>query len=128
MQDFYWFVIFVAANSTILLLLTVNVSRLRIKQKVAWGDGDNKELMKAIRVHSNGTEQVPIYGLIILALTFVNASNVLLSSLVLLFTASRIIHAYGILYKSPLLRQIGAVITYATQGASVIALVVCINV
>jgi len=127
MQDFYWFVIFVAANSTILLLLTLNVSRLRIKQKVSWGDGGNKELMKAIRVHANGTEQVPIYSLIILALTFLNASNVLLLSLVVVFTASRIIHAYGMLYKKPLLRQVGAAITYVSQGVSVIALLVSIN-
>ncbi len=127
MHNYYWFVIFVAANSSILLLLTVNVSRLRIKNKIAWGDGDNKDLMKAIRVHANGTEQVPIYALIILSLVLTGTSDLIVSTLVVGFTISRIIHAYGILFRQPILRQIGAAITYLAQGAAVIAVLASIN-
>lgn len=122
MQDFYWFILFIAANGTILLLLTVNVSRLRLKHKIAWGDGENTDLMKAIRVHANGTEQVPIYGLIILSLVFTGSSNIVLSSLVVAFTLSRVIHAYGMLCKKPILRQAGAAVTYAAQCAAVLVL------
>jgi len=127
MQDFHWFIVFIAANSLILLLLTVNVSRLRIKNKISWGDGSNKGLMKAIRVHANGTEQVPIYGLIILSLVFTGVSNTILAFLVIAFTLSRLIHAYGMLYKKPILRQAGAAMTYASQGAAVISLLASIT-
>jgi uncharacterized membrane protein YecN with MAPEG domain len=127
MQSFYWFIIFIAANSAFLLLLTVNVSRLRIKHKVAWGDGSNKYLMKAIRVHANGTEQVPIFALIILSLSFINATSVLLPILVIAFTLSRLIHAYGMLCKKPILRQAGAAITYVSQGAAAIVLLASLN-
>ena len=130
MQDYYWFIIFIAANSTMLLLFSINVSRLRLKQKVAWGDsGDSgdKALMKAIRVHANGTEQVPIYALIMLSLVFTGASNNILSALVIIFTLSRIIHAYGMLGKKPILRQAGAAVTYASQCAAVIALLLSLN-
>ncbi|NQZ33124.1 MAG: MAPEG family protein [Oceanospirillaceae bacterium] len=122
MQDFYWFIIFIAANSALLLLLGVNVSRLRIKKKIAWGDGEDKDLMKAIRTHANGTEQVPIYALIILALCFIKASTIVLSALVVVFTLSRVIQAVGMLFKQPLLRQVGAGLTFASQGFAVLAL------
>ncbi|MFT5676942.1 MAG: putative membrane protein YecN with MAPEG domain [Paraglaciecola sp.] len=126
MQDFYWFIILVAANSVILLLFTINVSRLRLKYEISWGDGGNKNLMKAIRLHSNGTEQVPIYILIILSLVFIGSSNILLAPLVVVFTLSRLIHAHGLLYNSPISRKVGAAITYASQGAAVISLLVSI--
>ena len=112
-----------AANGLLLLLLTVNVSRLRIKNKVAYGDGENKDLMKAIRVHCNGTEQVPVYGLLILALCFVNSQAILLALLVCVFTFSRIIHAYGMLFKVHIMRRIGAALTYFAQAFAVFSLI-----
>ena len=125
MHDFYWFVLFIALNGLLLLLLGVNVSRLRIKHKVAWGDGDNKVLMKAIRVHANGTEQVPMYGLLILALSFEKLSSLVLPALVIAFTLSRLVHSYGILFGKPIFRQEGgAAITFALQSIAVIALLV----
>lgn len=122
MQNYYWFIIFITANSALLLLFGANVSRLRIKKRIAWGDGADKDLMKAIRVHANGTEQVPIYALIILALSFIDVATMVLSALVIVFTLSRIVQAYGMLFKQPLLRQIGAGLTFASQGFAVLAL------
>lgn len=127
MHNFHWFIVFVALNSAILWLLTANVSRLRIKHKVTLGDGGNNALMSAIRVHANGVEQVPVYGLIILALTLADAPNILLAILVLLFTGSRVFHAYGMLFKKLLLRQIGAAITYGVQVFAIVSLLVCLG-
>ena len=122
MLDYDGFILFVALNSAILLVLAINVSRLRIKHQIAWGDGGNKILMKAIRVHANGVEQVPVYALIILALTFVEAGRVLLSVLVMAFTLARITHAYGILCSVPVCRQIGAGVTYLAQAVATLVL------
>lgn len=127
MLDYYWFIYYVAANSTIILLFAINVSRLRIKHRVSWGDGNNKDLMKAIRVHANGIEQVPVYGLLILALIFLGTTNIILAYLVIAFTFSRLVHAYGMLYKNPIARQVGAVITYILQGITVMWLLINFN-
>lgn len=124
MHDFYWFTLFVAANSLLLLLLTINVSRLRIKNKISLGDGGNTDLNKAIRVHANGTEQAPVYGLILLSLVYAGASNTVLMLLVISFTLSRVIHAYGMLCKSPISRRMGAAVTYLAQGAAVVSLLI----
>ena len=123
MENYYWFSLFVALNATLLVLLAVNVSYLRLKLRVSSGDGGHKQLMKAMRVHANGIEQVPIFALLILGLSFVGASQTILAVLVLAFTFSRLSHAVGMLYRKHLARQIGAGLTYLLQlAASVILL------
>lgn len=124
MQTYYWFSILIVTNGLLLFLLMINVSRLRMKHQVAYGDGGNKQLMTSIRVHANGTEQVPIFALATLALTFAGATELILSSLVIIFTLSRFIHAYGMLFRSLTLRQAGAGISYISQGAAILALLV----
>lgn len=126
MQNFHWFALFVGLNGALLLVLAFNVSLMRLKNKISLGDGDNPQLMKAIRVHANGTEQVPMFGLIILALTFMLASQTILSILVLTFTFSRLAHAYGMLFKVHILRRAGAGITYLLQAVGVVILLISI--
>lgn len=126
MYDFFWFSILVATNGLLLIFLTANVSRLRMKLKAPYGDKRDKGLMKAIRTHANGTEQVPIFSLMILALSLLSSSGTILASLVILFTLSRVFHAYGMLATVPILRQGGAAITYVAQMvAAVVLLVSC---
>lgn len=95
MENYYWFVLFVLINSAILFALTANVSRLRLKLKISLGDGGNKEMLRAIRAQANGIEQVPIFALILLALSFTQASEVVLASFTILFSLARLAHAYG---------------------------------
>jgi uncharacterized membrane protein YecN with MAPEG domain len=127
MLDYYWFIFLITTNSAIILFLAINVSRLRIKHRISWGDGNNKDLMKAIRVHANGIEQLPIYGLLILALIFSGTSNSVLAYLSIAFTFSRLTHAYGMLYRKPILRQVGAAITYLLQGIAIVWLLTSVN-
>ncbi len=123
-KDYYWFTVLVASNGLLLLLLTINVSWLRMTRRIGVGDGGNKQLLTAIRVHSNGTEQVPLFALIVLALIFSGASESLLSGLVLVFTGSRLMHAYGMLFRQLRLRQIGAGITYLAQAVALVGLII----
>ena len=124
MYDFFWFSVLIATNGLLLVLLTANVSRLRMKLKAPYGDKRDKDLMKAIRTHANGTEQVPVFALMILALSLLSSSSTLLASLVILFTFSRVVHAYGMLATVPILRQAGAAITYVVQMVAAIVLLV----
>ena len=120
--DFQWFAIFVALNTIILLMLGVNISRLRVVNKVANGDGNCRPLMKAIRAHGNGVEHTSIYAMAVLALTLLGLDSLWLAVFVLSFVIARILHAYGMLTSQFLARRIGAGVTFLLQGVSAITI------
>jgi uncharacterized membrane protein YecN with MAPEG domain len=123
MFNFYWFAMFVAVNALILLLLAIRVTVLRFKHRVSLGDGGNKDLVHAIRVHANGTEHVPIFALLLLGLTFVQLTGVGMAALVIAFTLARIVHLVGILWRQHTLRKVGAALTYLLQAIAIVLLV-----
>jgi uncharacterized membrane protein YecN with MAPEG domain len=124
MDNFFWFSVYIAINAFLLLLLTFNVSRIRLKYKISVGDNGNKELIYAIRTHANGLEQVLIFAFVILALSFANSSNTVLSILVISFSIARFSHAFGMLKKSFPARRIGAGLTYLLQLIAIIVLAI----
>ena len=110
-----WFQFFVAFNVLWLTLLAFNVSRLRIVRKVAHGDGGDVVIKAAIRSHANGVEHVPIFALLLLPLELGTLSTQWMAGLVLAFSASRVLHAVGMMTRYFNLRRIGASITYLCQ-------------
>ena len=121
MDSYFWFSVLIAINSLLVLTLAMNVSRLRIKHKISLGDGGNKCLMAAIRTHCNSLEQLPVFAIVIIALTFLSVSTNLLSTLVIGFTLARLFHAYGMLYRVFLARRIGAGFTYIFQFVAAVS-------
>lgn len=121
MDNYFWVSVLISVNSLLVLVLAMNVSRLRIKYKISLGDGGNKCLMAAIRTHCNVLEQLPIFAIVLITLTFLGASTTLLSILVIGFTLARFIHAYGMLYRVFIARRIGAGFTYALQLIAAVA-------
>jgi uncharacterized protein len=113
--NYYWFSLFLAMNGFILVLLAINVSRLRLRHRISIGDGDNKSLATAIRVHANGVEQVPIFALLLLALSVNDSASSTLAALCLSFTLARLLHALGMLFKVHICRRLGAALTYFLQ-------------
>ncbi|TJY64950.1 glutathione S-transferase [Sinimarinibacterium sp. CAU 1509] len=107
-----WFGLFVLFNVLLLTLLAMNVSRLRLQERVANGDGGLISLKKAIRAHLNGVEHVVVYALVILALSLLRASPTLQAVLVIGFSLARVLHAYGMLAVAFNARRIGAGATY----------------
>jgi uncharacterized protein len=80
----------------IFLILTIKIIRIRRIHKIAFGDGKNLELQKAIRAQANFTETVPL-ALILLALAENSGSSIItlqIAGFTLLF--GRMLHAYGI--------------------------------
>ncbi|MDY6943936.1 MAG: MAPEG family protein [Pseudomonadota bacterium] len=122
MDPFYWFAVFVAANALMVIALALNVSSLRIRLKVANGDGGRVELKRAIRAHANGVEHVTMFGLIVLALSLLAAQDTWLAALVGAFTLARILHAAGMLASQFNLRRVGASVTYLAELAGVLLL------
>jgi uncharacterized protein len=123
-SQYYWFIIFVSLNSFILLGLAGYVSTLRLRYKISFGDGGNKHLLKAIRTHANGAEQVPIFSLLILGLSLVSYSQKAIAIFVVSFTAARVAHAVGMLFRKHIFRQVGAGLTYLLQLLVAVALLV----
>ena len=79
MATHVWFSSFVAFNALLLLALAANVSRHRVRSRVSLGDGADQQLMIAIRAHSNGIEQVPIFACALLVLSLQASSTVTLA-------------------------------------------------
>ena len=79
-------------NGAIFLLLTLRVIRIRLRDHVVLGDGENRELMKAIRGQANAAEQMPI-ALIVMGLAELGGAPLWgLIPVALLFTAGRAAH------------------------------------
>lgn len=95
------------------IVLTFRTIILRGKFKAALGDGKQELLQRAIRVHGNFNEYVPL-GLVLLFLVAANqAPNYLIHILGAALLLGRLLHALGV-SRSPeplILRQIGMVLT-----------------
>ncbi len=80
----------------LLLVLALRVIRLRWKLRVGIGDGGDKSMSKAIRVHGNATEHVPIALLLLLVAELGHAGPTLLHACGIVLVVARILHAWGL--------------------------------
>ncbi len=103
------------------IFLSVRVSLARREHKVSVGDGGNPALIKAIRVHANAVEYIPL-GIVLLILLELQSGDrwlVHLAGGALLL--GRVLHAYG-LGRTPQMvpaRVYGAYLTlFAITGAA----------
>lgn len=105
--------------SVFYVVLALNVVRFRRKFNVSLGDNNQEELQRAIRVHSNFAEFVPL-ALILLFLveTSIGSDNPTLIHMIgiVLFIA-RVFHAYGVNSGNKKLRYraIGMLLTLLTM-------------
>ena len=107
------------------IVLSLRVVRIRRQEKVAVGDGDSMRLRRAIRVHGNFAEYVP---LALLLLTFVEmqaASLTTVHVLCIMLLIGRVVHAYGVSHEKEdyRLRAAGMLLTFAAIAASAVILV-----
>ena len=106
------FNIYVLCSVLLVSILAVNVSRVRMKEKVANGDGGNKELRNAIRSHGNTLEFIIPFALLILTLDMGSTDKGLVAFLAFNFIFIRIAYAYSMISFLFKLRQITAGATY----------------
>ena len=105
-----------------LTLLAMNVSRIRIKQRIANGH-EHRDLKIANRAHMNTLEHALPYGLLVLALVQAGVQGTSLTVLVGGFLAAKLLHAYSMLASQIRLRQASAGVTYLFElaGCGVLA-------
>jgi uncharacterized membrane protein YecN with MAPEG domain len=105
-----------ALCALLLVVVSMYISLLRVRHKVSIGDGGVNPLMRAIRLHGNTAEHVPIYLLLSLVYELSAGTTCLLVSVSAAFLLSRLLFAWGLLTKTfTRRRQLGAMGTYITQ-------------
>ena len=85
-----------AAHIVLAIALGLNVIRFRLTRQVGIGDGDDKDLKRAIRVHANFIEWVPFALLAIAMAELRGVSETTVGILGGVLLVSRLGHAVGL--------------------------------
>lgn len=88
--------VYAALLALLYVVLSIRVIKLRRKNQVALGDAGNPDIQRAIRVHANFAEYVP---LALILITFVEIQNFpawIVNLLGLALLCGRSLHAYGV--------------------------------
>lgn len=108
------------------IVLQFRVIKHRQSKKIGIGDGQDRDLARAIRVHGNFAENVPfvLAGLIMLAL--IGAPSVVIHGVGLLAVIGRLAHAVGLTQSagSSFGRVGGMIMTFTALIITALALIV----
>jgi|TARA_R110000868_G_scaffold212302_1_gene462259 uncharacterized membrane protein YecN with MAPEG domain len=104
----------------LLVFLTLRIVRLRWKYKIGIGDGGEHALSKAIRVHSNFIEYVPLALLLIYMVEMQQTSLVLMHGLGSALFIARVLHVFGLSKTSQTSfgRTVGTILTLLVLAIS----------
>jgi uncharacterized protein len=112
-----------SALLTLLLIgLSLNISRLRIRYKQSFGDGGHKDLLLAIRAHGNTLEQGLLFALLMLLMELTQPAWGMLGAVGAVFLLARLLHALAMFQRLLLLRQIAHGVSVVCQLALALAL------
>ena len=93
------------------LILTIITINVRKSSKVAYGDDNNKKLIKAIRAHGNFFEFTVFFIISSFLLEILDANQIYVLFVNIIFLLGRISHAYSMLKEKTLFRVIGMMAT-----------------
>lgn len=106
------------------LWLGMRVSQLRIRDKVAIGDGGNARIAARMRAHANFVEYVPTFLILLGLVELARGTQTWLWAVGILFVLGRLMHPFGMDRPAPnVLRMGGTAITWLTlAGLAIYAL------
>lgn len=105
-----------ALLAILLTLLSLNVSRLRLKYRVSYGDEGHRDLIVAIRAHGNALEQCLLFAVLVLALQNPAAGEAArLGWLGSIFLLARVLHPVAMFQRWLRLRQLAHVTSLLAQ-------------
>ena len=87
---------YAAILALLFIALSVRTIKTRREHKVAIGDGGEKSILRASRVHANFSEYVPFTILLIAMLEMQTYSQWIIHGLCIALVTARAIHAYGV--------------------------------
>jgi uncharacterized membrane protein YecN with MAPEG domain len=110
----------------IYIALTIRVIGLRNSRGVSLGSGGDPALERAIRVHGNFIEYVPLAFILLGFMEMLHHSRYLLHALCLLLLVGRLAHIAGLSRENTAnpLRTLGVALTIAVLVIAAIALIV----
>ena len=88
--------IYVALSALLVMLLLLRVAYLRNSLKIGIGDGGQSRLARAIRVHANAIECLPLALLMLVMLELCHAHPMGLHGLGAALLIARLMHAQGL--------------------------------
>lgn len=88
--------IYVVIAAVLVVVLLLRVAKLRNARKIGIGDGGDKSLSRAIRVHANAVETIPIALLLLVMLELSGATSGGLHGLGSGLIVARLLHAHGL--------------------------------
>jgi uncharacterized membrane protein YecN with MAPEG domain len=105
--------VYIAAILALLLIgLSLNISRLRMRHQVAFGDGGKPDLIKAVRAHGNSLEQSVLFiVLLYLGEAAGQIGGPLTAALGFAFIMLRLLYCTGLFARILLLRQASHALT-----------------
>jgi len=104
------------------LILTIITIKARKSTKVAYGDDGNKELIKAVRAHGNFFEFTVFFIISSFLLEILDAGQIYILFVNIVFLLGRIFHAYSMLKEKLLFRMIGMMATLISYAVNCIYL------
>lgn len=115
---------YAAVLGLIFVALSVRTIRMRRRHRVAVGDGGNAELRRAMRVHANFAEYVPLALLLIFFVEHDGAGTLLVHALGIALLAGRLLHAWGVSQEPENFRYrvSGMVLTFGTIITAALAI------
>jgi hypothetical protein len=111
---------YAALLALLFVALSVRTLRLRRHLRIAIGDAGNPQMLRAMRVHSNFAEYVPLSLIMLLLLEMQGPAAWLVHGLGLCLLCGRISHAYGVSQPKETFRFriAGMALTFATLVAA----------
>jgi uncharacterized membrane protein YecN with MAPEG domain len=120
--------LYIGLSGLLLFLVSLRVTLLRRKHRVALGSGGNADLERACRAQANFVEYTPIFLLVLAGLAFAREPVFTIHALGLLFLAGRIVHAWAMYQDGPNHlrgRPVGMLLTW---GPLIVASVMLIGI
>jgi hypothetical protein len=88
--------VYAALLAILAVMLALVVMKLRNSLKIGLGDGGNRDLARAIRVHGNALESIPLFIVLLGIYELNHASATALHFFGAVFLLSRVLHAWGL--------------------------------
>jgi uncharacterized membrane protein YecN with MAPEG domain len=89
--------LYAAICGLLLVFMAVRVSLTRGKQKVDLGDGGKQEMLRAMRIHGNAAEYIPISLILLFFLEMQGSAHWFLHLCGITLVISRLLHMQGLM-------------------------------
>ena len=91
--------LYIALNMLLNPVLMYRVGKVRMKEKISLGDGDNPAMLSRIRAHGNFSETAPLALIGLIGLAMLGAHPLVMHLFGAAFLIGRLLHAHGMAQK-----------------------------